>query len=642
MNNILKIILSLSLSGSLLILILFFCKFFLKNTVSKRWQYYIWLVVIARLLLPFSPETTLIGNIFEKMDTTILSATPAPITSPNHFEPLEKDTALSNYNATDTQELQNHQTNSLTVSPIEEVLALFMENLWLPWLIIAAILFLHKITVYQNFVRYIKASQTPVSDIKLLDQMSVIEEQVRIKRAVELCVNPLLSSPLLIGFFRPCIMLPSIEISETEFRYIILHELTHYRRKDMFYKWLVQITISLHWFNPLVYVMEREINKADEFSCDEAVLSSLDSNEIQEYGKTLLHAMSMAGNYKTTASSITLSKNKKLLKERLDAIMRFKKKSKFLFVISTILTVVIVVCATFTGSYAMTKNILGSDKLITESAVTSSKTEQTSPSIVYESVSMNHYNGGNGLPFIHDIITNHTDKAITSIKHGMLAFDKNGKPLKIDWYNLDTDYDPTYYFLYDWNSEYILPNKIRDIPGGWTLNAMGFDPNAEKIEYVLYCIKSVRFKDGMVWKNPDFKSWLNTYKGKEVSTSVLKNYYPYVHTIKNLETAKQKKHTVNDSRVAFYISNNPNQINISESGSFTAYKNETLTLKITSTIKGGTADFFLFDPNGKSQDIRISGKNKTKKITLSAGRWAYNCSGFFKDGGDLRIEGTIQ
>lgn len=265
MNNILKIILSLSLSGSLSILILFFCKFFLKNTVSKRWQYYIWLVVIARLLLPFSPETTLIGSIFEKMDTTILSATPAPITSSNHFEPLEKDTALSNYNTTNTQELQNHQTNSLTVSPIEEVLALFMENLWLPWLIIAAILFLHKITVYQNFVRYVKASQTPVTDIKLLDQMSVIEEQVRIKRAVELCVNPLLSSPLLIGFFRPCIMMPSIEISETEFRYIILHELTHYRRKDMFYKWLVQITISLHWFNPLVYVMEREINKAGEF-----------------------------------------------------------------------------------------------------------------------------------------------------------------------------------------------------------------------------------------------------------------------------------------------------------------------------------------------------------------------------------------
>ena len=56
----------------------------------------------------------------------------------------------------------------------------------------------------------------------------------------------------------------------------------------MFYKWLVQFTICLHWFNPLVYLMGREVNNACEFSCDEAVIKNLDNDGIKAYGNTLL------------------------------------------------------------------------------------------------------------------------------------------------------------------------------------------------------------------------------------------------------------------------------------------------------------------------------------------------------------------
>ena len=68
MNELLKTALSLSLSGSLLILTLLLCKPLLKNRISKRWQYYIWLVVIARLLLPFAPEVNLMGTIFHETE----------------------------------------------------------------------------------------------------------------------------------------------------------------------------------------------------------------------------------------------------------------------------------------------------------------------------------------------------------------------------------------------------------------------------------------------------------------------------------------------------------------------------------------------------------------------------------------------
>ena len=72
MNEILKIFLSLSLSGSLLILVLLLCGPLFKNKVSKSWQYYIWLVVIIRLLLPFAPETSPIGSLFQTIDNATI------------------------------------------------------------------------------------------------------------------------------------------------------------------------------------------------------------------------------------------------------------------------------------------------------------------------------------------------------------------------------------------------------------------------------------------------------------------------------------------------------------------------------------------------------------------------------------------
>ena len=108
--------------------------------------------------------------------------------------------------------------------------------------------------------------------MKMLDRFSIIAEQAGIKRPIELCVNPLVSSPLVTGFFHPCIVLPGADISEKDFYYIVLHELIHYKRLDIFYKWLVQVTVCLHWFNPFAHLMGREITRACEFSCDEAVL----------------------------------------------------------------------------------------------------------------------------------------------------------------------------------------------------------------------------------------------------------------------------------------------------------------------------------------------------------------------------------
>ncbi len=350
MNGVLKIFVSMSFSGGLLILALLLGKRFLKNRVSRQWQYYIWLVVIFRLLLPFGPETSLLGKIYQVIDQSVIQA--VPLQQPK--APLH--TSGDGFFTTGDLEYDDESANSpaedlTSAHRLQDIVSLMINYIWLIWLVAALGMLIRKVTIYQGFIRYINADLTPVSDIEILDRLSVAAEQAGIKKPIELCVNPLVSSPLLIGFFHPCIVLPSTDISEKDFCYIFLHELTHYKRRDMFYKWLVQATVCLHWFNPLVHLMSREITKACEFSCDEAVLAEMGSDNAQDYGKTLLDAMAAIGKCKENPGAVSLSENKQLLKERIHAIMNFKKMSMAMRLLMGMLTLCVILGAAFVGVY---------------------------------------------------------------------------------------------------------------------------------------------------------------------------------------------------------------------------------------------------------------------------------------------------
>ncbi len=350
MNLVLKIFLSMSFSGALLILALLWGKRFFKNKASRQWQYYIWLVVILRLLLPFGPETSFMGKTCQAVEQTIPQAAPS-FEMQNPFHTREN---ILNPTVSLTPESGNSSSpaeESATAHPFQDILSLLFHQTWLIWLVVALGMLIRKITIYQSFIRYINVGLIPVSDIRILDKLSIIADQECIKKPVELCINPLVSSPLLIGFFHPCIVLPGMDISEKDFQYIALHELTHYKRRDIFYKWLVQVAVCLHWFNPLVHLMSREITNACELACDEAVLAKIGYNNAQNYGKTLLDAMAAVGKYQENPGVATLSENKQLLKERLDAIMNFKKKSKLTRLLMSALTLCMIFIAAFIGVY---------------------------------------------------------------------------------------------------------------------------------------------------------------------------------------------------------------------------------------------------------------------------------------------------
>ncbi|MEH2936419.1 M56 family metallopeptidase [Acutalibacter sp. JLR.KK004] len=341
MNEFMKILLSLSVSGALLLLLILGLKPLYKNRFSKRWQYYIWIVVALRFLLPFTPDNAIVGSLFEKIDTVAI--TNEIPTSPNI--PVPADTGNNNAEPIQT----NREINAAAMrEPINKYVCLFFI-----WSALALILFVRKITVYQGFIQYIKAGNKEVSDIKILNLLSDCEEKLNIKTRVELSRNSLIASPMLIGFFRPRIILPISELEDRELSYIFVHELIHYKQRDMFYKWLIQIVVCVHWFNPFVYLLEKEVNKSCELSCDEKVISVLDDTARREYGDTLISFLKSNNLYKSSLASVTLTEGAEQLKERLGAIMNFKSKTKTIRVLTVILTLFILSGAVFIGGYSV-------------------------------------------------------------------------------------------------------------------------------------------------------------------------------------------------------------------------------------------------------------------------------------------------
>ena len=236
--------------------------------------------------------------------------------------------------------------------------------------------------------------------------------------------------------------------------------------------------------------------------------------------------------------------------------MKYKKKSKVILILAAVLTAVLLCITVFAGAYTIKKadNVtapedtapalisvenndsvpLGEDekKPLPQGTDTSVPADMENTRIVvYESVEMRRYEGEGGHPYIHSVTRNDTDKTIVGCLEGKLAFDKDGNPLIIDWWSMDSDLESAYFCLNEDTLLEIAPGEKFDEYGGWSLNIMGNDPVVEEIAYVLYCDKEITFEDGTVWENPDFEKWRSTYEGKKIDVEILENYYPYEHEI---------------------------------------------------------------------------------------------------------------
>ena len=124
-----------------------------------------------------------------------------------------------------------------------------------------------------------------VSDNEILAR---VKGELNIKRHIGIKMSPDVRSPMLVGVFFPTVYIPCREIPDGSMRMVLLHELTHYKRKDLLVKWIAVFINAVHWFNPLCYLACANLSEACEVSCDMAVTKNMTGGEQKLYMQTIL------------------------------------------------------------------------------------------------------------------------------------------------------------------------------------------------------------------------------------------------------------------------------------------------------------------------------------------------------------------
>ena len=200
------------------------------------------------------------------------------------------------------------------------------------WLVFAVIWILGVVSVivyhalrHGRFMKMVCRWSEPVSDLESLRFLDSLKSEMGIKAQVGLSVCQSITSPMLVGFFRPAILLPPIKIASGELSLILKHELIHFQRHDLWYKALILAATALHWFNPVVYLMAKATAVQCEISCDALVLRGADFEQRKQYGETIIGVVRSGAEFRT-ALSTNFYGGKKGMENRISSIMDTKNK----------------------------------------------------------------------------------------------------------------------------------------------------------------------------------------------------------------------------------------------------------------------------------------------------------------------------
>lgn len=164
------------------------------------------------------------------------------------------------------------------------------------WLLGAATVLSAGIAGYRRSIRQVmKTAASP--DEELQHAIERAARETGLRDVPKTVVSPAVESPAVTGFFRPLLLLPSgfpEGFTPAESRLILLHELTHLKRKDLAVNWLTCVLQALHWFNPILWFAFARLRADREAACDAQVLSLDLADSRSDYGTALLKLQSAA------------------------------------------------------------------------------------------------------------------------------------------------------------------------------------------------------------------------------------------------------------------------------------------------------------------------------------------------------------
>ena len=306
MNELFLKIINMSISASWLILAVLILRLVLKK--APKWvNVLLWGIVAVRLICPLSFESA-------------LSLIPSSETIPLDIEMAAKPTIDSGVPAINS--VVNPVLSSF--APPQHVLTSANPlQIWIPilniiWLIGVGALLLYTAVSYWRLCRK-------------------VDTAVRYKGNIFQSEN--VSSPFVLGIIKPRIYLP-FNMNGQDLEHVVAHEQAHIRRKDHWWKPLGFLLLTIHWFNPLMWLAYVLLCRDIEFACDEKVIKELGNEQRADY----MQALVACSVNRRMIAACPLAFGEVGVKERVKSVMNYKKPAFWVIIIAVIICVGVAAC----------------------------------------------------------------------------------------------------------------------------------------------------------------------------------------------------------------------------------------------------------------------------------------------------------
>lgn len=304
MEEVLIKLLNMSMTAVWLILAVIILRAVLKKA-PKYINLILWALVGVRLICPFS---------FESIMSIIPSAEPIP----SNIQYSSSPAIDTGFNA--VNEIVNPAISAITEKPFVkgyDLLEIIIDFAGYVWIAGTVILLIYSLVSYFMLKRKVKVS-------------------VRYDDNIYLCDN--IKSPFILGIFRPKIYLPS-DITAQQIDSVIAHEKAHIKRLDHVWKPLGFAVLSIHWFNPFVWLAYTLLCRDIEYACDEKVIKTMETEEIKTYSETLL-SLSVP---KRSLSACPLAFGEVGVKSRIKSVLSYKKPALWIIIVSVVALVAVAI-----------------------------------------------------------------------------------------------------------------------------------------------------------------------------------------------------------------------------------------------------------------------------------------------------------
>ena len=310
-------VLNMSISASWIVLTVLVLRFLLKRA-PKWFHCMLWGIVGLRLILPFSIES--VFSLIPSAETiSKMPDSPRP-----HFELgiTILDNQVNDYlKGTYFEGVSRPMGNFIDITTI-------LSFVWLIGIFV--------LCIYTMF-RYLQLKHKIATAVILRENIYQSEN---------------VASPFVLGVLKPKIYLP-FHLSEQDMTYVIAHEEAHIRRKDHWWKPLGFLLLTLHWFNPLIWLGYVLLCRDIELACDEKVVKEMNTAQKADYAQALL----TCSVNRRIISACPLAFGESDVKNRVQAIFNYKKPSFWVVLFAGVISIVALFCF-------LTNPINSSDKVL--------------------------------------------------------------------------------------------------------------------------------------------------------------------------------------------------------------------------------------------------------------------------------------